>query len=136
MAKDSLFKNPLFGFYLKCLETYPVKREASDVKAIRETLRRIKSGFPVVIFPQGTRKSKDVHEGVGLIVQKSQVPVVPVCVVGSDQVLPQGSKFFKRRLVKVFIGKPISFVQSDTYLQTAQRIMTEIYALPEKFPAP
>ena len=137
MGKDTLFKNPVLGFFLRCLETFPIHREGSDIKAIRETLRRIKRGFPIVIFPEGTRKIKGetraIHEGIGLIVRKGEVPVVPIFIEDSDKALPPGEKFFKRHLVKMYFGKPVTFSPEESYLQIAERIMREIQSLPGRY---
>ena len=60
MAKDSLFKNKIIGFILSLVDAFPINREGPDVRALRESLRRLKAGRPLVVFPAGTRGSLEI----------------------------------------------------------------------------
>jgi len=62
MAKDILFRNKILKCMLQSVEAFPVRRGSADVWALRETLRRLKRGMPVVMFPEGTRKNFDHRE--------------------------------------------------------------------------
>lgn len=131
LAKDSLFKNKLLGWYLKQLEAFPIKRATSDVGAIKEIIRRLKRNLPVLMFPEGTRvregEKSEVHAGIGFIAVKSGLPVVPVYVRGTDKVFPPGSKKFKRYPVSVRFGEPLSFIKSDLpYQNISREIMDKI----------
>ena len=130
MAKDSLFRNPILGFYFRRVEAVPIRRGASDVRALRETLRRLKKGFPVVIFPQGTRESSGkkgkLHSGIGFLAVKGNVPVVPVHIDGSDKVLPPKARLPKRGRVTVSFGRPLSFSEEQPYEEIVTSIMKEI----------
>src|SRR5437762_2318878 len=55
MAKDSLFKNKVFGFVLPRLGAFPIKRKTADTGALKECFRRIREGGPLLLFPEGTR---------------------------------------------------------------------------------
>lgn len=131
MAKDSLFKNKLFGFLLNGVGAFPVKRDSADIGAIKEALKRLKKGFPLVVFPEGTRlaSQKEVHPGVAFIAAKSGIPVVPVYIKGSDQVLPPGAKFLKRCLVSISFGPPKIYSKENSYEEIADQIMREIHLL-------
>ena len=133
MAKDALFHNPLLRFCLYRVEAFPVKRGASDVRALRETLRKLKKGLPVVVFPEGTRggsgTEKRTQSGIGFLAVKGNVPLVPVHIGGSDQVLPRGAKFPKRGRVTVTFGKPVRFTSGQTYEEIVAAIMDEIDGL-------
>ena len=137
MAKESLFRNNFFGFLLTQVGTLPVKRETGDIGAIKEALKRLKLGCPLVLFPEGTTMSvnKQNYPGVAFIAVKSGVPVVPVYVKGSDQVLPAGTKFFRRRPVSVTFGKPRVYSKENSYQEIADRIMREIQSA-NPFPLP
>lgn len=131
LAKDSLFKNIFLGWYLKQLEAFPIRREASDVGAIKEVMRRLKSNFPVLMFPEGTRvregEKSEVQAGVGFIAAKSGLPVVPVYIRGTDKVFPPGSRKVNRCPVSVRFGEPIKFTKSNLpYLKIAREIMDKI----------
>ena len=131
MAKDSLFKNKVFAFFLKGVGAFPVKRESSDIGAIKEALKRLKAGCPLVLFPEGTRltSQKEIHPGVAFIAAKSGAPVVPVYIKGSDQVLPPGAKFLRRFPVSVSFGPPKIYSKETSYEEVADRIMKEIYLM-------
>ena len=133
MAKDSLFQNPIVRFFLQHVEAFPVRRGASDARALRETLRRLKRGLPVVVFPEGTRQGSGaeskIHPGIGFLAVKGGVPVIPVHIDGSDKVLPPKSRIPKRGRVTISFGKPICFSEGPPYRDIVISIMKEIEAL-------
>jgi len=133
VAKDSLFKTRLSSFFFAHVGAIPIKRDTSDFKAIREILKRLKNGCPVVLFPEGTRgvgdRKKKTQAGVGLIAFKSNAPVIPVYIQGSDKALPSGAKWFSRHQVKVKIGPPLQFLEKQPYHVISAKIMEEIYSL-------
>lgn len=133
MAKDSLFRNPVMRNFFHHVEAFPVRRDASDTRALRETLRRLKRGLPVVVFPEGTRqgfgKESKIQPGIGFLAVKGGVPVVPVHIDGSDKVLPPKGRLPKRHRVTISFGKPLSFCAGQPYLEIVTTIMKEIEAL-------
>ena len=133
IAKDSLFKNKLFSIVLHLVGTFPIKRDSSDVGAIKEALKRLERGTPIIMFPEGTRNGyarfKRVHSGVALIAVKSGVPVIPAYIDGSDKVLPPGAKWPRRRLVNVTIGAPFKLSAGQPYPEIAEQIMGKILSL-------
>ncbi len=133
MAKDSLFRNKFVSVVLNQVGAFPIKRGASDIGAIKITLKILKEGVPVVLFPEGTRivSQKRTHGGVGLITAQSGVPVIPVFIKGSDRVLPKGAKFLKRHKVKIFLGPVVRFKEFSSAHQIADHIMGKIRSLQE-----
>lgn len=81
MAKDSLFKKKLAGWYLTKLGAYPVKRGENDIGVVRKTLGYLKENKHLVIFPEGTRsKSEEMAElknGLVMFALKSDCYVIP-----------------------------------------------------------
>ncbi len=95
---NSKFKNRLFRF----LGGIPVDREKADFTSIKACLSVLKSGKPLVVFPEGTRNKindelQEIHGGANLLAYKAEVPIVPV---GMNS---RFKKFGKNYLV---IGKP------------------------------
>jgi 1-acyl-sn-glycerol-3-phosphate acyltransferase len=133
VAKEQLFQKKGLGFILKHLGAFPIRRQSSDIKAIRQILKCLKQGRPVLIFPEGTRKAKnqnqDVQSGIGMIAVKTKLPVVPVRVDGTDKVLPPGTKKMRRHPVTVTYGPPLHFPQKDDYSRIAGEVMHTINAL-------
>ena len=136
MAKDTLFKNKFSNFFLHQVGAFPIKRDSADIKAVKETLKRLKKGCPVIIFPKGTRlagrEDKKPEPGIGLIALKSAVPVIPAYIQGSDQVLPAHAKRLKRHRVVVKLGIPLKFSPKQSYQDMADQIYQGILNLVEK----
>ena len=133
MAKDILFRNKILKCMLQSVEAFPVRRGSADVWALRETLRRLKQGMPVVMFPEGTRKTstteKKIQSGIGFLAVKGNVPVVPVHIDGSNKVLPPGAKYPQRNRVTISFGKPLMFSKEQPYSEIVTHVMNKIQVL-------
>lgn len=132
-AKKELFRNPVVAWILHRWNALPVDRGRADIWALKTSIGCLKKGFPLVFFPQGTRQRTGqegkVFSGIGFLVNKTQVPVVPVFLEGSERVLPPGAKWFHRSLITVHIGKPIRFSNEASHEEIAQTVMEKISAL-------
>jgi len=142
MARENLFKKPCFGSIMRGLHSFPIKRSRGDLRAIKEALRILKEGKPLVIFPEGTRsknrKLRPGKPGVGFIVARAKVPVIPAYVKGSFDALPRGMKTLRRHPVEVHIGKPVDFDPFDfdtkdkmVYQKIGDEVMRRIAELKE-----
>lgn len=133
IAKKSLFDNKIFGFVLRSVGAFPIKRETSDVSAMRECLRKLKCGYPLALFPTGTRVSEEqaaaAKGGVGFLAIKGRVPIIPLKVSGTDLVMPKGAKGLKKHPVRIVIGKPISVLPSESYEGIAADVLQKINSL-------
>lgn len=132
LAKEELFGTRFSDFLFRGMGAFPIKRDTSDFRALREALRRLKSGTPLILFPEGTRgvgdRKKESQPGVGFLALKSAVPVVPVFIEGSDRALPNGSKWFKFHPIRIKIGEPLHFSQDQDYAKISDSILQAIYA--------
>lgn len=133
MAQEGLFEKKFLAWALPKVNAFPLKRGEGDPGAIRQALKLLKTGRPLVIFPEGTRTEDNRLQpgkpGIGFIVAKSGVPVVPAYIEGSFEALPRGEKNLRRRQVKVYIGKPVYFNNSDIKDRDAyQKISDDIMA--------
>lgn len=90
MAKEELFHGKA-GWLVRFLGAFPVKRGEGDRQALRTADDQLKAGHILVIFPEGTRskshKMAKAHSGMGMIALRAGVPVVPVAIWGSENVL-------------------------------------------------
>lgn len=134
MAKEELFKNPVFSWIITRCFAFPVKRGTADRGAIKKALGRLKDGMCLGVFPEGTR-SKDgklgkAEAGIGLIAAMAKVPVVPAAIIGTRSIFSEKNRFPK---LKVIYGKPIMFTgkisDKEALNDFSQQIMTEIAAL-------
>ena len=84
MAKQELMKLPVLGWLYRKLGAFPVDRGATDLKAVQTTLKTLREGSRVLIFPEGTRvrkgKKVEAHSGALLMANRAKVPVVPIYV--------------------------------------------------------
>ncbi|HEX9060911.1 MAG TPA: lysophospholipid acyltransferase family protein [Clostridia bacterium] len=134
MAKEELFKVPLFGKLLRYLGAFPIKRGKADVESIRTALGLLSEGHIVGVFPEGTRTARagnnvKVKRGAVLLALKAGVPVIPVAINASY-------KLFSR--VTVTFGEPIRLegneenYSNDEMIQITKGIMDRIYGLLEE----
>ncbi len=108
MAKQELFEVPIFGKILSALLAFPVNRESGDLGAIRHSLRILKAGGVVGIFPEGRRNvdgTAQARTGAVLLASMAHCPVVPVALVGTKG----AAKKLQASHVQVRIGKPMTF---------------------------
>lgn len=82
MAKRELFESLFSRMLMLGLRAFPVDRERSDMGAIKEALRLLRSGIAVGIFIQGTRNRGDAEArgGAAFLAQRAAVPLVPAAV--------------------------------------------------------
>lgn len=111
MAKEELFKVPLLKDGIKLYGAYPVSRGNSDRQAIRYALEYMENGWAAGLFLEGTRTSDgkitDPKRGAALIAAKAKVPLLPVCLWGSEKILESGSPIPRPVPLTLRIGKLI-----------------------------
>ncbi|MDE0735859.1 MAG: lysophospholipid acyltransferase family protein [Pirellulaceae bacterium] len=112
LARKSLFQFGPLGWLLDFVNTIPVEREGFGVGGIRETLRRLKRGEMVLLFPEGTR-CNDGHiqpfkQGFSAIARRSRAALVPVGVDGAYDAWPRSERLPQFQQVRVVVGEPIS----------------------------
>ncbi len=95
LAKESLFKIPILGPFLYYIDGIPIKRKSFDKNAFAEASQTLKEGNNLLIFPEGTRRAighpGPVRNGLGILVQATGAPMIPVFLRGSHGLKPLGS---------------------------------------------
>lgn len=129
MAKEELFRHPLLAFLIRTGGGFPVRRGKVDRSALKEFLHQLKQGYPVLIFPQGTRGGVKVQAGAGFLALNSAMPVIPVYIEGTDKVLAKGAVLLRRMPVKVVFGRPFVLADGLSSQEASQQIMARISAL-------
>lgn len=111
VAKDSLWKVAWFGRFLEKMGSVPVNREGVDRTALRRSTDALTHGEPLLMFPEGTRRSgpvvEEVLEGPAWLALRTGVPVVPMGIAGSERAMPKGAKFIRPVKIVVDIGEPL-----------------------------
>jgi 1-acyl-sn-glycerol-3-phosphate acyltransferase len=90
-----------------------LKREGGDLAAMRTVLRLLGEGKAVVMFPEGTRSPtgqlQEARAGIGMMVAKAGVPVVPMRIWGTERALPRGASVPRPARVTVVFGEPFRY---------------------------
>jgi len=111
MAKREIFHGKFWTWVFDELGAVPVDRDGGDRAALRVTEAALDRGEPVVVFPEGTRRTGaelgPLFSGAAYLALKQGVPIVPVGIGGSETVLVRRGpiKWFSR--VCVVVGEPI-----------------------------
>lgn len=139
LAKEELFKIPLFGRLLRAVNARPVKRDGSDMRALKTSLKLLEDGRALLVFPEGTRgvagRLREGKAGVGMLAVMSGAPVVPIYIAGSEQALPRGRAVPRPGKIRVSFGLPLTFKRAsddegkERYRQATQEMMRAIAQL-------
>lgn len=126
LAKEELKKNPLLAFLGMVFGGIYVKRDSKDVSALKTTLKALKNGECIALFPEGTRngleKGQKVKDGAAFFAVKTGAKVIPVGISG-------GEKPFKKMTIKY--GKPLDYSgrSKDDLDEITEEIMKKIVEL-------
>ena len=106
MAKKELFANAAFAWLLRSLGAFPVDRGRADIEAIKTSLKNLKDGRVLMVFPEGTRHKPgqlgQAQPGIVSIALKAKVPILPCALTNTED---------GKRPIVIRIGKPISLEQ-------------------------
>ena len=87
MAKKELFTNRIFGWWIRMCGAFPIDRENPGAEAIKYPVNMLKkSNRSLIMFPSGSRYSKDVKGGVAVIAKMAKVKIMPVVYAGPMQI--------------------------------------------------
>lgn len=110
-ARDSLFEIPFFGRFVHSFNAIPLRRGQADLTAMKIFVEKLKDGFGLVLYPEGTRtgdgKIAEIKPGFCLLARRANVPIIPAVIDGAFECWPRHKKFFKPGKVFVIYGKPI-----------------------------
>ena len=116
LGKDSMWKYGPLGRLFSAMGAIPITRGSIDREAMQRCIEVLRSGQPLVIFPEGERKEGPVvHpllEGAAFVAAKAGVPIVPVGIGGSDAAMPKGARLVRPARVQVIVGEPFE-VETD-----------------------
>lgn len=126
LAKEELKKNPLFAFLGVVFDGIYVKRDSKDVTALKTTLKALKDGESIALFPEGTRngmeKGQKAKDGAAFFAVRTGAKVIPVGISG-------GEKPFKKMIIKY--GQPLDYSgrSKDELDEITEEIMEKIVEL-------
>ena len=92
VARSTLFV-PGVGDFIRSVGGFPIQREGLGASGMKETLRRLRVGGIVALFPEGTRSPDgelgEVKGGIALLGSRAKVPIVPAAVAGTFEAWPR-----------------------------------------------
>jgi 1-acyl-sn-glycerol-3-phosphate acyltransferase len=111
MGKKELWSKGWSAKLFTALGAFPVERDTPDRAALRQSMDAVQGGEPLVIFPEGTRRTGptivELHDGAAYVAARTGVPIVPVGIGGSEDILARGRKMPRFKRVVVVVGEPI-----------------------------
>jgi 1-acyl-sn-glycerol-3-phosphate acyltransferase len=136
MGKKELEKIPFMSKWMEHMQCIFMDRNnpRESLKAIKEGSLKLKEGYSMVIFPEGTRSPdgnlQEFKQGAFKLATKSKVPIVPITINGSNKIMEKGSLKVKPAKVKLVVSDPIYMTEEyikDTKL-LAEKVKTVINA--------
>jgi 1-acyl-sn-glycerol-3-phosphate acyltransferase len=110
VARSTLFVPGLGGF-IRSVGGFPIQREGLGASGMKETLRRLRAGGIVILFPEGTRTHDgelgEIKAGISLLATRAKVPVVPAAIAGTFESWPRSRSFPASHPLRVHFGPPI-----------------------------
>lgn len=104
MCKSSMFYNKIVSFVLKLGDTIPINREKNDIESMKRSIKALKNGEVLGIFPEGTRKGMEKNlsakNGAAFMALRTNTKVIPIGIQGTFK------PFTK---VRLNYGKPLDF---------------------------
>jgi 1-acyl-sn-glycerol-3-phosphate acyltransferase len=130
LAKAELFKIPIFGRAMLGAGYIPIDRSdrPAAIASLRQAAEVVRGGVSVVIFPEGTRspdgRLKPFKKGGFVMAIEAGVPIVPVVLKGTFDIMPKNQLLIRPRKVEVVIGEPIA--TADYSVDTKEALMDEV----------
>lgn len=131
MAKKELFNVPVLRLLLKAFGAYPVDRGGNDLSAIKYSLKALKEGEKLVIFPEGTRVKGGMESvaksGSSMLALKAKAPIIPVYITPGQKAFRGCTLTFGKPYYPLVEGKPTS----EDYHRVTEEIMKRIREIPQ-----
>ena len=128
LARRTLFRFAPFRWLIDSLDAIPIDRDGTGLGGLKETLKRLRNGELVLIFPEGTRTSDGevakLKPGFVALARRAGVPLLPVGVDGAYQAWPRGAKLPRRAEIHVVFGQPVTPSEIESWDDHA--LITEV----------
>lgn len=127
--KESFNSSKILSWILTHLGAFPVDRSKPDITAMRTAIGLLKEGKVLALFPQGGRSDDveltELKKGAAYFAEKTNTPILPIYVKGTDKVMPKDQLMIKPKKVEIFIGETIEVPNiSESYKGERVDVMT------------
>ncbi len=134
VAKDYFFDKKLKAWLSRTfLHAIPVDRSGNTREGMARIGKELSNGNSVIIFPEGTRslngKIQAFKPGIGFLASQVDIPIVPVKIIGTYNILPKNRNWPKRGTTRVVFGKPRYYSIKQTPDLIAHDLQNEVEAL-------
>ncbi len=140
-AADYFYKHAFMGRLMSLwLNTFPFSRTGGAQAVLHSSSQLLKSGWNLVVYPEGTRSEDGVmgefRPGVGHLATENRAPVIPVHVGGTHRILPKGRKLPVPGKASVRIGKPLTPGRGEGSREFTARVEKAVRSLGSGRPEP
>jgi 1-acyl-sn-glycerol-3-phosphate acyltransferase len=111
VARSTLFDIKGLDWFMRSVGAFPINREGVGLAGIKESLRVLKNGSGLLMFPEGTRtpdgRLHAFHPGFSTLALRTRVPIVPTAISGAFDAWPRWQNFPRPHKIRVYYGPPI-----------------------------
>jgi 1-acyl-sn-glycerol-3-phosphate acyltransferase len=126
VARSTLFFPPL-GVLIRSVGGFPIQRDGMGASGLKETLRRLRNGGIVTLFPEGTRSRDgelgELKAGIAVLAARARVPIIPAAVAGTFEAWPRSKPWPRPHPICIHYGPTI---WPDDYAQMPGDALTRL----------
>ncbi len=139
LAKQSILEAPVLNYWGMKIGAIGAMRDGSDIRTVMESMKVLKNGEKLSLFPEGTRNKTDgddflpFHGGAALLAIKTQSPIIPFVICNRPKVF---------RLTHVVFGEPFELseyygkkLKPEDYEEADAKLRRKLYDLRDEFRA-
>ncbi|KAG9137386.1 hypothetical protein Leryth_017713 [Lithospermum erythrorhizon] len=124
ISKTAIFLIPIIGWAMFFMGVIPLKRmdSRSQLDCLKRCIELVKKGASVFFFPEGTRsldgKVGPFKKGAFSVAAKTRVPVVPITLIGTGQIMPAGleSRLYPGSVKLIHYKKPFGRISKNVLI--------------------
>lgn len=126
VLREFWFLAPLFQLFAATF-SFPRREEEAIEPGLEAVGKVLDRGWSVIVYPEGqmspTKEVLPLKRGAGFLGVEMEVPIIPVFIDGTEEILPS-AKFIPRRRgeVRTYFGKPLYFRKTDSYIEATEKI--------------
>ncbi len=146
LARSDLWKLPFIGWHLNRSGQIPVTVDnpRASIASLTNGVRALKAGMPLMVFPEGGRSTTgalgNFMSGPAFMAIRAGVPLIPMALVGTYELLPMGARHFSPRPLELRVGAPLSTAglatrQAEALTETLRSAIQALLDTPSPSPA-